>query len=193
MYLFFDTETTGLPNSWSEPASNFNNWPRMVQLAYLLYDLDGQLIEKKNFIIKPEGYSIPMEASRIHGITTQSALRDGVNLTTVLSEFEAMLAKAKHLVAHNMEFDEKIIGAEFHRVKKYDPLVPKSKFCTMKHPSIISYCAIPPIRYGSYKWPKLSELHYKLFGRDFNEAHNASVDIEATARCFFALRNKRII
>ena len=46
--------------------------------------------------------------------------------------------------------------------------------------------------YG-YKWPKLSELHIKLFGEDFKEAHNASVDINATAKCFWKMRKIGLI
>ena len=193
MYLFFDTETTGLPDNWNAPTSNFNNWPRMVQLAYLLYDTNGQLVQSKDFIIKPNGYTIPSDSSRIHGISTQKALTDGIEIDIVLADFQTMLNKATHLIAHNMGFDEKIIGAEFYRLKNNDPLVSKSKFCTMKNSSIISYCAIPPIRYGSYKYPKLSELHYKLFKTGFEEAHNAVIDITVTAKCFWELKNKGII
>ena len=193
MYLFFDTETTGLPQNWNAPASNTSNWPRMVQLACLLCDLDGGLIEQRNFIIKPEGYAIPKDAARIHGITTERANIDGVDLNTSLTDFRNLIAKATHLVAHNMEFDEKIIGAEFHRKFGKDPLSSKPKFCTMKNPKVIAHCAIPPIRNGSYKWPKLSELHIQLFGTDFEEAHDASVDIQATANCFFELRRLKII
>ena len=92
-----------------------------------------------------------------------------------------------------MDFDEKILGCEFNRLSGENPLTSKQKFCTMKNPHVINYCAIPPLRYGSYKWPKLSELHYKLFGSDFEEAHNASVDIQATSRCFFELKKLKII
>jgi DNA polymerase-3 subunit epsilon len=193
MYLFFDTETTGLPLSWNAPASNTSNWPRMVQLACLLTDPDGIIIEQRNFIIKPEGYTIPSEASNIHGITTERANREGLDLNASLSDFSSLLVRATHLVAHNMEFDEKIVGAEFHRKFGSDPLPSKAKFCTMKNPQVIEHCSIPPFRYGSYKWPKLSELHTKLFGVDFDEAHDASVDIKATAKCFFELRRIRII
>ncbi|MBK8193809.1 MAG: 3'-5' exonuclease [Lewinellaceae bacterium] len=193
MYLFFDTETTGLPLSWNAPASNTSNWPRMVQLACLLTDPDGIIIEQRNFIIKPEGYTIPSEASNIHGITTERANREGLDLNASLSDFSSLLVRATHLVAHNMEFDEKIVGAEFHRKFGADPLPSKAKFCTMKNPQVIEHCSIPPFRYGSYKWPKLSELHKKLFGVDFDEAHDASVDIKATAKCFFELRRIRII
>jgi DNA polymerase III epsilon subunit-like protein len=193
MYLFFDTETTGLPNNWNAPVSDTRNWPRLVQLAVLLYQPDGALVENKNYIIKPDNYTIPSDVSRIHGITTDRAIREGVELSSVLSIFQTLAAKATSFVAHNMEFDEKILGCEFYRTTGRDPLPSKQKFCTMKNPNVISYCAIPPIRYGTYKWPKLSELHYKLFGSNFNEAHNASVDIQATAKCFFELRKRKII
>jgi len=67
MYLFFDTETTGLPLNWKAPVTHVNNWPRMVQLAYLYYDTDGKMIDSGDYIIKPEGFTIPAEVSRIHG------------------------------------------------------------------------------------------------------------------------------
>jgi DNA polymerase III subunit epsilon len=188
MYLFFDTETTGLPNNWNAPATDTRNWPRMVQLAFLLCQPDGTIVENKNYIIKPDGYTIPLDVSRIHGITTERANREGVELSSVLTHFQTLTTKATSLVAHNMEFDEKILGCEFYRTTGHDPLTLKQKFCTMKSPSVINYCAIPPFRYGNYKWPKLSELHQKLFGTDFEEAHNASVDIHATAKCFWELK-----
>jgi DNA polymerase-3 subunit epsilon len=193
MYLFFDTETTGLPNNWNAPVTDTRNWPRMVQIAYLISQSDGTIVENKNYIIKPDGYTIPLEVSRIHGITTERANREGVELSTVLAYFQTLLTKATSLVAHNMEFDEKILGCEFYRTTGQNPLTSKQKFCTMKSPSVISHCAIPPFRYGNYKWPKLSELHEKLFGTDFEEAHNASIDMQITAKCFWELKRRGII
>ncbi len=193
MYLFFDTETTGLPANWNAPASNTRNWPRMVQLACLLCDSNGSIIQQHDFIIKPDGYIIPTDASEVHGITTERANQEGVDLSSSLSKFLDLAAEAKQLVAHNMEFDEKIVGAECHRKFGKNSVPTKPKFCTMKSPHVINYCSIPPFRYGSYKWPKLSELHIKLFGIDFEEAHDASVDIQATAKCFFELRKLGVI
>ena len=160
----------------------------MVQLAFHLYQSDGTIVENKNYIIKPEGYKIPLEVSKIHGITNERANSEGVELSSVLEHFQTMIKKAYLLVAHNMDFDEKIIGCEFYRKTGKDPLKSKQKFCTMKSPNVIDYCAIPPFRYGKYKWPKLSELHQKLFGTGFDEAHNARVDIQATAKCFWELK-----
>ncbi len=184
MYLFFDTETTGLPKNWKAPVSDLNNWPRLVQLAFLYYDNNGNKISEGDFIIKPEGFTIPIDAARIHGISTERALIEGQAIKSVLENFQALVGQAGYLVAHNMSFDEKIIGAEFLRNGMQNSIQTKNKICTMH--STTNFCAIDG-PYG-YKWPKLSELHYKLFRTGFEEAHNASVDISATAKCFWELK-----
>lgn len=184
MYLFFDTETTGLPRNWKAPVTDLKNWPRLVQLAYLLFDDNGNKISAGDHIIKPDGFIIPSEASRIHGISTEKAQQEGLAILTVLQEFQAMINQSEFLVAHNMSFDEKIVGAEFLRHKMVNSIDSKRKICTMQ--STTNFCAINGL-YG-YKWPKLSELHFKLFRTGFEEAHNAAVDIHATARCFWELK-----
>lgn len=126
MLLFFDTETTGLPRNWKAPVTDINNWPRLVQIAFLLYDREGNRISEKCYIIKPDGYQIPAYAARIHGITTNRALCEGKDLRSVLEEFREAAESSKYLVAHNISFDEKIIGAGRHVVdgrKDYNVLV----------------------------------------------------------------------
>jgi len=188
-YLFFDTETTGLPVNWKATVQNVDNWPRLVQIAWLLYTVDGTKIDEKNFIIKPEGFSIPDDAVRIHGISTERAISEGKELDVVLKLIGEQIENVDLLVAHNMSFDEKILGAEFIRKKIKNNLFNKNRICTMKES--VRYCKMPG-RYG-YKWPKLSELHIKLFGEDFKEAHDAAVDINATAKCFWKMKELKII
>ncbi|MAY22479.1 MAG: DNA polymerase III subunit epsilon [Flavobacteriaceae bacterium] len=189
MYLFFDTETTGLPKNWKAPVTDLKNWPRLVQLAYLFYDKDGNKMDQGDFIIKPEGYIIPQESSNIHGISQQRAEKEGLSMISVLEKFEKLIKQSSYLVAHNMAFDEKIVGAELLRAGYLNSITSKNRICTMQ--ATTDFCAIPG--YYGYKWPKLSELHMKLFNTDFEEAHNASVDIQATARCFWELKKLKII
>jgi DNA polymerase-3 subunit epsilon len=184
MYLFFDTETTGLPRDWKAPVTNLSNWPRLVQIAWLLYDKNGNLTLGKDYIIKPEGFLIPDEVTKMHGISTEKALREGINLKNVLTEFQTDMNAAEFLVAHNMSFDEKIVGAELIRSGLVNNIPLKKRICTKE--STTNYCKIDG-PYG-YKWPKLSELHYKLFSCDFEEQHNAAVDITVTAKCFWELK-----
>jgi DNA polymerase III subunit alpha len=115
MFLIFDTETTGLPLSYNAPISDLNNWPRMVQISWQLHELDGKLVEAKNFIIKPEGYTIPFNAEKVHGISTQRAINEGVDLTMVLELFSKAIDKASYLAGHNISFDINIMGAEYIR------------------------------------------------------------------------------
>jgi len=158
MYLFFDTETTGLPRSWNAPISELDNWPRMVQIAWLVYGL--------------------------HGITTDMALERGVPLRAVLQEFSRVVDESTMVIAHNMDFDEKIVGAELLRKNVPCALFERPRFCTMK--STTDFCRIP--RKHGYKRPKLSELHLSLFGENFAHAHNAIADVAVCAKCFFELR-----
>ena len=190
--LFFDTETTGLPNNYNAPITAVQNWPRMVQLAFLVYQEDGSLDAKHNYIIKPEGYVIPADATRIHRITTQQALTDGQDLGQVLNLFYQAIGESSILIGHNVEFDKAIAGAEFIR-KKMDTkaLLSTRSFCTMKDKNVVNFCKIPG-KYG-FKWPTLEELHFKLFREQIAEAHDASIDIESTARCFFELLKRRVV
>ena len=115
MYLFFDTETTGLPKDYNAHVHDLDNWPRMVQLAFAHYDEFGNKLAEHCYIIKPEGYEISKEVSDIHRVTQERAMREGVSLEYALLQFSLAMSQSKHLVAHNISFDKKIIGAEFIR------------------------------------------------------------------------------
>jgi len=189
MYLFFDTETVGLPKNWNAPLTDLDNWPRMIQIAWILCDSEGNKLDTQVYIIKPEGFTIPKEASDIHGITIEIANKIGVPLFDVLLKFNEAVKQAEFIVAHNISFDEKILGAELLRKDISSSFESTMKLCTMK--SSTEYCQIQG-RYG-YKWPTLSELHIKLFGEDFKDAHDALVDISITEKCFWKLRNLKVL
>ena len=139
-YLFFDTETTGLPKDWKAPVTNLDNWPRLVQIAWMLYDKDGGKISEASYVVKPEGFDIPTVASDIHGITTEKALAEGRPLVDVLKDFKEMLDNSKSLVAHNMSYDIKIIHAELLRKNMPCDLETRATVCTKE--SSTNFCAI---------------------------------------------------
>ncbi|HJH32697.1 MAG TPA: 3'-5' exonuclease [Methanosarcinaceae archaeon] len=188
-YLIFDTETTGLPKNYKAPITDLNNWPRLVQIAWHHCDNSGNIISNSDYIVKPQGFTIPENAAKVHGISTETAINEGIDLEIVLNEFASAMERSDHLVAHNIKFDENIVGAEFLRVDIKNRLSNIPKICTMEMST--GHCRLPG-KYG-YKWPSLSELHYKLFNEDFDEAHDAAVDVRACANCFFELKNKGII
>jgi len=181
--LFFDTETTGIPRDYRAPITDSDNWPRLVSISWLQY-VGDKLHSEHDYIIKPEGFTIPESAANVHGITTEKATEKGFALNNVLTVFAKRVREADLIVGHNISFDRKIVGAEFYRLGVEDVLHEKQRVCTMF--SSIKFCNIPG-KYGRPKWPKLQELHVKLFGKEFEDAHSSLADIEATARCYFAL------
>ena len=186
MYLIFDTETTGLPKRWDAPITDTDNWPRCIQIAWQLHDDMGKIVEHQDYLIKPEGFNIPYDAERIHGISTELAQENGIYLSEVLEKFNEALSKAKFIVGQNLGFDVNIMGCEFHRLGVESPMasMPVLDTCTEVTASLLQ---LPGGRGGRFKLPTLTELHQYLFNKPFAEAHNATADVEATTRCFLEL------
>jgi DNA polymerase-3 subunit epsilon len=191
MLLFVDTETTGLPKYLE--TNDMEKWPRVVQLAWSLYDNDGNRDSLNSFIIYPVDFVIPQDSAKIHGITTERAKKEGMSLHKVLPQFNADVEKAVTIIAHNAEFDLPIVNTEFMRCKLETNLLKKQKFCTMKTPKIISFCKLPKPSGMGYKWPALNELYLQLFETEFTDSHNAGADVEACAKCYFELQKRGII
>lgn len=186
MFLIFDTETTGLPRDKNAPLTDFDNWPRVVQLAWQLHDEKGALIGSSNHIIRPEGFTIPFNAAKVHGITTDFALEHGAPLKDVLQSFNEALGQAAYIVGHNVDFDRSILAVEYLRQALPCPLLEKKPLDTCSE-TTATFCQLPGGKGGRFKLPTLEELHRKLFDEGFGDAHNAQADVEATTRCFLEL------
>ncbi len=192
MYLIFDTETTGLPHNKTAPITDLDNWPRLVQIAWQLHDKRGKLLSQRNFIIKPDGFDIPFKAEQIHGISTRRATEEGHDLKHVLKVYQEDLSKTSQLIGHNIEFDINIIGAEFIRQQlATEGFLSLSKLDTGL--SSVEFCQLSGGIGGKLKMPTLLELHKKLFDKSFGDAHDASYDVAATARCFFGLVRQKVV
>lgn len=186
-YLFFDTETTGLPKNYNASYDDLDNWPRVVQLAWVLTNKKKEIIEEKSFIIKPDGFTIPAASFAVHGIDDAKANKLGVPLAEALSAMnKSLLQKVPTLVAHNILFDINVLGAEFLRLNIKSNFMDLARICTMK--SSIEFCSLP-----NRKFPKLAELYRCLFDSDFENAHDALADVVACYKCFFELKERNII
>lgn len=186
MYLIFDTETTGLPKRWDATVTDTANWPRAVQIAWQLHDEMGRLLDHQDYLITPDGYNVPYEAEQVHGISTELAAQQGLPMAEVLKRFNQALEKSVFIVGQNIGFDVNIMGCEFHRLAMQTNLLhlPVLDTCTETTAELLK---LPGGRGGKFKLPTLTELHEYLFKEPFAEAHNATADVEATARCFFEL------
>ena len=192
MYLIFDTETTGLPKRWDAPLSDSENWPRCIQIAWQIHDASGELIAHQDYLIQPTGFTIPFDSEQVHGISTALAEEQGVSLSEVLEDFQAAIKGVAYVVGHNISFDRNIMGAEFLRQGLEDPLEGKTVIDTCTEETA-TLCKLAGGRGGKFKLPTLGELYVHLFQVQFEEAHNATADVEATARAFFELLRKNEI
>ena len=121
--VVLDTETTGLPKRWDAPVTDSDNWPRCIQIAWQLHDGMGNVVEHQDYLIQPDGFNIPFDAEKIHGISTELAQAKGIPLREMMHKFSEALSKTKFLVGQNVGFDINIMGAEFHRLGLDNALV----------------------------------------------------------------------
>ncbi|MFH0756579.1 MAG: DNA polymerase III subunit alpha [Bacteroidota bacterium] len=191
MFIIFDTETTGLPKRDNAPINEVDNWPRVVQIAWQVHDENGALTGHNNLLIRPDGFEIPYSAEKVHGISTEKAKSQGLPLGEALSIFNDSLDHARVLVGHNINFDINALGAEFVRSGLETSFLDKKQVCTMR--SSTEYLKLTGGRGGKFKPPKLMELYEYLFEEQFQHAHDAAADVEATAMCFLELLRLKVI
>lgn len=193
-YLFFDTETIDLAYNLDAPTKRFSVWPRLLQLSWIITDNEGLIIKKEDYIISPdyedEYWEISEEAMSVHGITESKAIQQGVNIKKVLSKFLDDLNQCNCVVAHNSKFDKGVVGAELYRLFGEDILSEKETICTMEGTTDLLKIPDPDSCYEYYKYPKLQELYHSLFGKDFDNAHDALSDTQACVDCFWELRRR---
>ena len=188
--IIFDTETTGLPTNWSAAVDDLSAWPRIVELAWIVIDENDNEVSSNEFIVKPNNFVIPKRVSDFHKITTEKALLEGKNINLVLDAFENDIKNSHLIVAHNIDYDYPVLNCEFLRSNFKSKISNLAKCCTMK--SSVDFCNIKNKNHGK-KYPKLRELHFKLFGSYFENAHRALNDAKATCKCYVELKKRNII
>jgi len=179
--LFIDTETT---DKWrfNLPATDPKQ-PHMVQLAAMLISDEKKVLARFSTLIRPDGWKISEEAAAVHGITAELCEDCGITLKMAMWTLGEIARGAGLLVAHNLDFDRSVVTAEYVRIGM--SMFDLPGFCTMLEATPV--CKLPGSR-GDYKWPKLTEAHRHLTGKDFDGAHDAMADVSACVRCYFALR-----
>ena len=191
--LVFDTETTGLlPRNLVVEKEDLNKLPYIVQLSFIIYDdINNKLLTTYDSIVKmPYGVNISEESSNIHGITDSISKKQGLYIKDVLNVLKSAIENVNCIVAHNFEFDINMICIECMRndmeieLLKKNPLI----ICTMRHSK--NLCNIEAIgkKGDKYiKYPKLSELHNKLFNTEPNNLHNSFIDVIVCLKCFYMM------
>jgi DNA polymerase-3 subunit epsilon len=192
--LFFDTETTGLPDFRMPP--DWEGQPRICQLGAILTDAEGKVKAEMNLIMRPDGYLIPRSASDIHGITHEDAIKYGVSIKGALMLFSRLISKAERVVAHNIGFDQFMIEREAIACEFYPKdFMLAASYCTMENSRAV--VRIPPTEkmtaagFTDFKNPNLQECHKHFFGREFDGAHDAMADVRACRDVYFAIQKQQ--
>jgi DNA polymerase-3 subunit epsilon len=191
MIIFFDTETTGKLD-FRAPAEAPQQ-PDLVQLAACLMDDEAERVFGQiNFIILPNGFTIPSEVAAIHGISQEIALEVGQPRRTALSAFNHMCRCAKDLVAYNVDFDYAVMLTAYHREGVRHRMDSLTRLCAMRRATPIVKLPKPkgwrPRPGDEYKWPTLTEAHSHFFGHGFDGAHNAMNDVTALVAVWRQIR-----
>ena len=213
-FLVFDVESTGLlPNNRrnSTNAVPITEYPYILQLSFAIYDLSQKQIIRKYdaYIDIPDDVVISDLVTNITGITKEKCKNEGKPIVEVLEQFYEAYMFCEGLVAHNMDFDEKMISVELERNRPaimekapycfmtFNPMYEKvhgiDRYCTMRKGTDMCNILVEskmPGRPPSKKWPKLSELYAKLFdGGTVEGLHNSMIDVLTCLRCYLKMRH----
>jgi DNA polymerase III epsilon subunit-like protein len=194
--LVFDTETTGLPNGRNPSILNTHDWPYIVQLSYIIYDVSNNLIIETfdNVIDLKDDVEITKDSIDIHGITKETCKSIGVPIKQCLNQFNNAIQTVDIVIGHNISFDKRVIMVECIRNNVQQRFnfreCKKPEYCTMMNG--IDICKMEMTNQNGkkyFKYPKLSELHNNLFGEIPNGLHNSFVDILICLRCYVKMTN----
>lgn len=181
--LFFDTETTGIPDRSAKWDVDFMEYPRIVQIAWMI----GEHAE--SHIIRPDGWEIPDDTVEIHGITNEYAMKHGEPFVSVIARFLDFATNAGLICGHNIHFDTGIVkanilrelGREFYNANDVEQALFKGKrIDTMR--STMKWVDARN-SWGKLKFPNLGELYSRCFPGETFPAHDALEDTKAVARC----------
>jgi len=184
MYLIFDVSGITKPKDWKAPFSDTFSWPRILHMSWIILNEELKPIKDFDCIIKPDGYTLTDTIKDFCKIDQEDVDTKAQDISDVLKLFNESLQDVQYVFAHNMNFNENTVAAEYLRETMDHDLFRKDRYCLMQEATF--YCKIPSKR-GGYKWPSLPELHATLFKQKYTPAGNARADVIAAARCFIAL------
>lgn len=182
--LYFDTETTGLPDRNWNWKTDYDKWPHICQLSWI-FDK-----KEENHIIYPNDWEIPEDVAKIHGITTERAKAEGSQWFRVAGLFILDCLEADLICGHNIYFDVSAIkanimrelGEKWYYETRVDEALFKGKRIDTMRPCVKYVGACYPNGKPG-KFPRLEELYAKLFNGETFPAHDAIEDVRAVERC----------
>ena len=189
MYLIFDSSANGRPKSYKATLDDSFNWPRMLHLSWIILSEELKPTEDFDCIIKPEGFTPSGASLKSHHLQEETLSESQNTLKEVLEQFKKAVNQCQYVFAHNLKYNEGIVGSEYYRSSMSNPLIAADKYCLMQEATY--YCKLPGKR--GYKWPTLQEMHSILFKQGYTPTNHARADVIAASRCFIYLKKARAL
>lgn len=193
LILVYDCETTGLVRGTDYTSPNM---PFLAAITAILYDTDAyRIVASINSMVQPDGWTMPEEAGQVNGLTNETLQQLGIPAPVLLPACIALMFKANLRVAHNVDFDSKVIAAALwrHIVKESSEETAHEtvkawlalpSYCTMQESKSIVNALD---KRGKVKYPKLTEAYKFFFDKELDRAHSANADAVATLEIYLAL------
>lgn len=183
---YFDTETTGLP--LHDKLLSHPGQPHLVELAAQVWDDSrGHKLAEINTLIQPDGWTIPPEATAIHGITSEDCERDGLPLFKVLSLFSLIVLCAEEIVVQNEVFEWSIIRTHAGRAGAIQ-LLGFMQTRRWRDTTKMGGLAFPDLPLSSHGLgPRQSAIYERLHGCQPEGKHRAMGDVRTLRVNFLAL------
>lgn len=203
--LVFDTETTGIPSRELNHKLDHPDYPWPVSFAAVLYGTDRTEIAAVHKLVRPDGWVSDPEAAKVHGLTHERLMDEGVPIRDVLDEYAALREACTVVAGHNVSFDRQIMRAALMRRPGTADVATGDAgkgrwtvYCTMRLSERI--VKLPPTQRmidagmgDKFKAPRLEEAYRHFFGEDMEGAHDAMNDVRACARILFHLADTGVI
>ncbi len=183
MYLILDASANGRPKSYKAPLDDTYNWPRLMHLSWIILDQDLKPVEDNDMLIQPQGYTPTPSALKSHHLEEDTLRNSTHTIEETLDVLAGSIGSADYVLAHNLQYNEGIIGSEYYRLSKSSPLISAEKYCLMQEATY--FCKLRGKR--GYKWPSLQEMHTIMFKQGYTPAGHARADAIAASRCFIYL------
>ncbi len=198
LILAYDCETTGLVKGLDYTDSNM---PFLASITTILYDDEThRVVSSINAMVQPDGWAMPEEAGRVNGLTDEVLLKLGVPSPALLPACIALMFKADLRVAHNAEFDAKVIAAALWRHIIKEDSETKAHEIVKHWLGLSSYCTMQASKnivnaknkLGRIKYPKLTEVYRFFFDKELDRAHSANADAIAALEIYLALKKQEV-
>jgi len=189
MYLFLETEQTGLPKDYKASYKLANNWPRIIKFSYILIDKKGNIVEEGAWLIDNK---IEISAvTKITGINNAMLKVYGQSFNKLTENIERLFSLSQYVIGFQIAFDITLIKSELYKLNMncafidnisiIDLGIETSNFLKLKTSAKIKY-----------KLPKLHDLYLKLFGISLPDIRSLK-KLHKEKECFFELKRLKLL